>query len=175
MAESAFSILSEFKELFEEIGELGENVKLRVVLRPDVYGEGADTEDIPLGDETYGPIVDDPRDRDEYKVIATDRRLFRCWGGSFDEQADLIAGLFGLTIPTEEEIEEDETENLQALRFRIVSVAAMNAAALPSGGIVYDGVLHPLAINDTEYFRGFSVNGVSPIWYAVTEIVSGQR
>lgn len=175
MAESAFSIMSEFKELFEELGELGENVFLRVVLRPDVNGEGVEYEDIPLGDETYGPLVDDPRDRDQFEISAIDRRIFRLWGGSFDEQAQDIANILNLVIPSQEDIEQDEGENLQALRFRIVSVAAMNAALKPGGGILYDGVLHPIMVGDTDYFRGFSVNGVASIWYAVTELEVAQR
>ncbi len=177
MAESPFAVMSEFKELFEELGELSSNVFLRMVIRPDVNGEGAETEDLPLGDETYGPLVDDPRDRDTYQISALDRRLFRIWGGAFDEQAQFIADLFGLDVPTQEEIDDDEVngENLQAQRFRLVSTTAMNAALKPGGGIVYDGVLHPLAINDTAYFRGFSVNGVASIWYAVTEVEIAQR
>ena len=165
-----FEILAEYQELFDELGEpeiLDEDenpvldifgnpistVLLRKIIRTSAQTKVTTPQDVSL----YKPIVDDPKDRTEIGVTSYDRRLFKIWGGVFDTTS------------------EDDADDVRAAQLLSATEDAFNAALIPGGGILYHGVLHPVVRNDTPIFRGFTVRGVTMIWYLVTERTRIQR
>jgi hypothetical protein len=154
MPEDPFAVLDEYKELFDEEGVPDDTtVMLRKVVPSGSKQVPASTSDVTLGNA----IVDDPDDRAEFGLTSIDEMVFRFWGGVFDT--------------TDPEAAEEARRPLLLAATRNALKAAMEAG----GGVVYDGVLLPIRRNGTPFKQGFTLRGVTMVWYIFTEAIRKTR